>query len=233
MQHSDVGVGRRTDLNVELTALGMNCLTAGRVLAQYTQRWLVATPGEQLHVRLVPARGRLRRATEGPPVTGDWVALDANDAIVAVLERRGAIVRRAAGPVSDPQVLAANVDLALIVEPLPDPNPGRIERFVALAAAAIVGLLCAFGKSPDWTPADRRAWGRTLLSSALSFMFVTALLVASIRGSARSPELIVLLLPQSFPIALPLADKITDNGLDGLQPARLFTVLLRVVQCLH
>src|SRR4029077_4668761 len=69
MQHSDVGVDRRTDLNAELTALGTDCLTAGRVLAQYTDRWLVATPGEQLDGRLVPARGRLRRAAEGPPVT--------------------------------------------------------------------------------------------------------------------------------------------------------------------
>src|ERR1700735_517312 len=103
MQHSDVGVDRRTGLNAELTALGMDCLTAVRVLAQYTERWLVATPGEQQRVRLVPARGRLRCATDGPPVTGDWVALDADDAIVAVLDRRGAIVRRAAGPVSEAQ----------------------------------------------------------------------------------------------------------------------------------
>jgi ribosome biogenesis GTPase / thiamine phosphate phosphatase len=135
MQHSDVGVDRRTDLNAELTALGMDCLTAVRVLAQYTERWLVATPGEEQQVRLVPARGRLRRSTEGPPVTGDWVALDTDGTIVAVLERRGTIVRRAAGPVSRAQVLAANVDLALIIEALPNPNPRRIERFAALAAA--------------------------------------------------------------------------------------------------
>ena len=163
MQHSDVGVDRRTDLNSEMTALGMGYLTVGRVLAQYTERWLVATPGEQQHVRLVPARGRLRRATEGPPVTGDWVALDADDAIVAVLERRGTIVRRAAGPASDPQLLAANVDLALITEPLPNPNPRRIERFAALAAAGGVAAALILTKAdldPDaWqaaTPLARR-----------------------------------------------------------------------------
>ena len=163
MQHSDVGVDRRTDLNSDMTALGMGRLTVGRVLAQYTERWLVATPGEQQHVRLVPARGRLRRATEGPPVTGDWVALDADDAIVAVLERRGTIVRRAAGPASDPQLLAANVDLALITEPLPNPNPRRIERFAALAAAGGVAAALILTKAdldPDaWqaaTPLARR-----------------------------------------------------------------------------
>jgi ribosome biogenesis GTPase / thiamine phosphate phosphatase len=163
MQHSDVGVARRTDLNAEMTALGMGCLTVGRVIAQYTERWLVATPGERQHVRLVPARGRLRRATEGPPVTGDWVALDVDDAIVAVLERRGTIVRRAAGPASDPQLLAANVDLALITEPLPNPNPRRIERFAALAAAGGVRAALILTKAdldPDaWqaaTPLARR-----------------------------------------------------------------------------
>jgi ribosome biogenesis GTPase len=163
MQHSDVGVDRRTDLNGELTALGMDCLSAGRVLAQYSERWLVVSPGVQQHVRLVPARGRLRRATEGPPVTGDWVALDANDAIVAVLERRGTIVRRAAGPVGDGQVLAANVDLALIIEPLPNPNPRRMERVAALAAAGGVPAALILTKAdldPDaWqaaTPLARR-----------------------------------------------------------------------------
>lgn len=163
MQRSDVGVDRRTDLNAELTALGTDRLTAGRVLAQYTERWLVATPGEQRHVRLVPARGRLRRATEGPPVTGDWVAVDADDAIVAVLERRGTIARRAVGAVSEAQVLAANVDLALIVEALPNPNPRRIERFAALAAAGGVPAALILTKAdldPDaWqaaTPLVRR-----------------------------------------------------------------------------
>ncbi|HEX4032936.1 MAG TPA: ribosome small subunit-dependent GTPase A [Solirubrobacteraceae bacterium] len=164
MEYSDVGFGRRTDLDAELSALGMDNLTAARVLAQYTERWLVASPGPQQHVRLVPARGRLRRVTDGAPVTGDWVALDADDAIVAVLERRGSIVRRAAGPASDGQVLAANVDLALIVEPLPNPNARRIERFAALAAAGGVSAALILTKAdldPDaWqaaTPLARRA----------------------------------------------------------------------------
>lgn len=147
MQHSDSGVGRRPDLNAELTALGEDCLTAGRVLAQYTERWLVATPGEPQHARLVPARGRLRHAPEGAPVTGDWVALDAGDAIAAVLQRRGAIIRRAAGHTSDGQVLAANVDLALITEALPDPNPRRIDRLVALATAGDVPVALILTKA--------------------------------------------------------------------------------------
>jgi ribosome biogenesis GTPase len=45
------------------------------------------------------------------------------------------IIRRAPGEAADGQVLAVNVDLALITEPLPDPNERRLERFAALATS--------------------------------------------------------------------------------------------------
>jgi ribosome biogenesis GTPase len=198
MQHSDVGIGRRPDLNAELTSLGMDCVTAGRVLAQHTERWLVATPGEPPHVRLVPARGRLRRATEGPPVTGDWVALDADDAVVAVLERRGTIVRRAAGPVTDAQVLAANVDLALIVEPLPEPNPRRIERFAALAAAGGVPATLILTKAdldPDGWQAATPLARRVGLTDAITISATTAEGLGAVRSILTSGATAVLLGP--------------------------------------
>jgi putative ribosome biogenesis GTPase RsgA len=103
----------------------------GRVLAQHRGRWLVATDDEE-KPRLLPARGSLR---DTPPVTGDWVELDPGGAISAVLERRCTLVRRAAGDATAAEVLAANVDLALVVESLPDPNERRAERLPALALA--------------------------------------------------------------------------------------------------
>jgi len=125
------GYGRRADLDAELRQLGDASLTAGRVLAQHRGHWMVAgiDGGEP---RLLTARGRLR---EQPPVTGDWVAVDGEGEIAAVLERRGTIVRRAAGEATVAQVLAANVDLALLTAPLPEPNARQMERLVALAQA--------------------------------------------------------------------------------------------------
>lgn len=123
--------GRRADLDAELHELGDANMTAGRVLAQHRGHWMVAGAdgGEP---QLLTARGRLR---EQPPVTGDWVAVDADGEIAAVLERRGTIVRRAAGEATAAQVLAANVDLALLTAPLPEPNARQIERLAALAHA--------------------------------------------------------------------------------------------------
>ena len=131
MYSERAGLGRRPELSAELDSLGDPDLSAGRVLACHRGRWLVAEPG-RADTRLLPVRGRLRAA---PPATGDWVAIDPGGAISAVLERRGTVVRRAAGPITAAQVLAANVDLALVVEALPEPNPRRAERLVALGAA--------------------------------------------------------------------------------------------------
>ena len=73
------------------------------------------------------------------PCVGDWVAArawsDGRVTAEVVLPRRTAFVRASVSPgVSHGQVLAANVDLAVVVEGLhPEPDLGRIERFLALA----------------------------------------------------------------------------------------------------
>lgn len=75
----------------------------------------------------------------GMPVTGDWVAARAADpslAIVeAVLPRKTAFSRRAAGRREQEQPVAANIDLVFLVCGLDgDFNVRRIERYMTLAA---------------------------------------------------------------------------------------------------
>jgi ribosome biogenesis GTPase / thiamine phosphate phosphatase len=147
MNLDTAGLGRRDDLAAELAATGEPDLTPARVLAQNRGFWLIASPGEA--PRLAQARGRLRGE---PPVTGDWVGVEESGAIARVLERRGVLVRRVAESATDSQVLAANVEVALIAEPLPDPNPQRIERMAALATAGgvrVVLLLTKADLDPD------------------------------------------------------------------------------------
>jgi ribosome biogenesis GTPase len=73
----------------------------------------------------------------GAPAVGDWVAVDPREGthvIRAILPRAGALARRRPGAADSEQVVAANVDLVLIVESLErGPNPRRIERATALA----------------------------------------------------------------------------------------------------
>lgn len=72
------------------------------------------------------------------PAAGDWVALrywpDARITLEAILPRSSALIRRGAGRTSHGQVVAANVDLVVVVEPLdPEPDLARIERLLVLA----------------------------------------------------------------------------------------------------
>jgi ribosome biogenesis GTPase len=109
----------------------------GRVSAGHGRLCRVVT---ELGDFLAEPLGRLRHddAAEGPPVTGDWVVvrpLDGDRAVVlAVLPRRTAFCRKAAGSETAEQVLAANVDTALLVMGLDaDYSPRRLERYLVLA----------------------------------------------------------------------------------------------------
>jgi ribosome biogenesis GTPase len=84
----------------------------------------------------VPA-GRLRWS-DALPAVGDWVSARRVDAeltlIEAVLPRRTQFSRRAAGRAASEQVIAANIDLAVIVCGLDgDFNLRRIERYLVLS----------------------------------------------------------------------------------------------------
>src|ERR1019366_7050568 len=87
---------------------------------------------------------------------GDWVAVQPvgpdeaplQAMIHAVLPRRKMFSRRAAGDREQEQVMAANIDLALIVCGLDgDFNVRRIERYLTLAHASGVDAAIVLNKS--------------------------------------------------------------------------------------
>jgi ribosome biogenesis GTPase / thiamine phosphate phosphatase len=120
-----------------------------RVSAAHRDAWVLATPQGD---RRAVVSGRLRHEALGPadlPAVGDWVAatsptqVDDPAVIGAVLPRR-TVFRRSSGDSSrhpgarpaDEQVLAANVDVALVVAGLDhDFNLRRLERYLAVAMA--------------------------------------------------------------------------------------------------
>ena len=114
-------------------------VSAARVVAEHRHRYLVS---DGLWEGSAVLAGRLRRAATSRadlPAVGDWVTVSASDqadvaTIRALLPRRSAFVRRAAGGVTAAQVVAANVDFALITTALPaDLNRRRLERYLTLA----------------------------------------------------------------------------------------------------
>ncbi|GAA1396386.1 ribosome small subunit-dependent GTPase A [Kitasatospora putterlickiae] len=94
------------------------------------------------------------------PCTGDWAAVDLSaglpmPAVVALLPRSTAIIRKVAGKRSDGQVLAANVDTVVVAASLAaEPDLGRIERFLALAWESGAEPLVALTKADLVNDAD-------------------------------------------------------------------------------
>ena len=112
--------------------------TAGRVLAEDRGSYVAWTAvGE----RRAAVTGRFRYdAGEDPgayPAVGDWIALDATPepaAIHAVLPRRSALIRQAAGLRTAAQVVGANLDVVFVTSSLnADLNVRRLERYLATA----------------------------------------------------------------------------------------------------
>jgi ribosome biogenesis GTPase / thiamine phosphate phosphatase len=106
----------------------------GRVLSAHRAGDLVATEAGELLTR---PTGRLRHlagpGVAGLPAVGDWVAVR-DGRTHGVLPRRTAVTRRMPGTNAGEQVLAANVDLVVVVvAPGRDANPRRVERLLALA----------------------------------------------------------------------------------------------------
>jgi ribosome biogenesis GTPase len=153
------GLGWTPSLDVAFTALERSDLIPARVAAVHRGRLDLVT--EDGPLAGAPS-GRMLHAAETAadlPAVGDWVAVEpATGVIAALLPRRGGIARAAGDGRSEPQVLAANVDLALVVGSLNrDFSLRRIERFLALAADAEAESLVVLSKADLVPDAAERA----------------------------------------------------------------------------
>jgi ribosome biogenesis GTPase len=134
-----VALGWSAAWKASFAAFAAAGLEPARVLAGSRDQLRVATAAGEEEA-LVP--GRLLYHAGSPadlPCVGDWLAVRRNPPLLveAVLPRRSVFVRRAAGRRSEPQALAANVDVALLVSALDeDWSPRRLERWLALAREA-------------------------------------------------------------------------------------------------
>jgi ribosome biogenesis GTPase len=118
--------------------LGDDNVFPARVAAHHRGSYVAWSSDGELRAR---AAGRLYYENEvgAPlPAVGDWVAIARDHGgpatITAILPRRSAFVRKHAGRDSTDQVLAANVEMALLLGGLDDDfSLRRLERYVATA----------------------------------------------------------------------------------------------------
>lgn len=92
------------------------------------------------------------------PAVGDWVLIDPESTpatLVALLPRRNLLKRGAAGERYRQQILASNLDLAVLVMGLDgDFNPRRLERYLALVAGTGIEPLLVLSKADACADAE-------------------------------------------------------------------------------
>lgn len=127
-----------------------NHLAPARVVADHGQHYKIVTPDElSAHIS---GASMHNLTTTAMPKIGDWVAVEISDdtsAIIhGVLPRTNEIVRGQVGRMVDKQVVAANIDLAFIVQPLDhDFSPERLERYIFQLGAQHIGVVILLNKS--------------------------------------------------------------------------------------
>lgn len=174
-------------------------LVPARVLVQQRNLYRLVTGDGEIEGR-ISGRFAHEALDGGYPVTGDWVAVElkADVAVIAhILPRATAFTRMAAGTAKDRQVVAANVDTALLAASLnADLNLRRLERYLATAyesGAAPVILLTKADACDDPDP---------LIAEVEAIAVGVPVLAVSVRTGQGLPELSALLAPGKTAVLL-------------------------------
>lgn len=128
-------------------------------------------------------------ATVDYPTVGDWVALDTDGVIAAVLPRRSVFKRMAAdgtrngGGLDDEQIMASNVDVALLVAGLDnDFNLRRIERYLAVAWSSGISPVVVLNKADLDGDTDGRLVAVDAIAPGVAVVAVSAWTGAGLDG---------------------------------------------------
>ncbi len=134
----------------EWAAADRDGLLPARVTADHGHYFKIVTPKE-ISARLSGNAMHKSKSVDMPKI-GDWVAIEMSDETSAiihqVLPRSSEIVRGHVGRQLDKQVIAANVDLAFIVQPLDhDFSPERLERYIFQLASQNISVVILLNKA--------------------------------------------------------------------------------------
>ena len=129
----------------------LNDFEIGRVISEHKERYIVKTENGEFEAEIT---GNLRfsaKSREDFPAVGDWVALTIYDAdfsiIHKILPRFSVISRQAVGQFGEIQIIATNIDYALLVQAADrDFNINRLERYLTICNSSKVSPIIVLSK---------------------------------------------------------------------------------------
>jgi ribosome biogenesis GTPase len=130
-------LGYSQELEDYRRANGFDSLDVARVIAEHKERYVVKTEQAELDAEIL---GNLRFTAQSRadfPAVGDWVAIsvfDDNKALIhAIFPRKTLLERQAVGKKGEKQIIASNIDCALIVQSIDrDFSINRIQRYLTI-----------------------------------------------------------------------------------------------------
>ena len=130
---------------------GLDSFGVGRVISEHKERYIIKTAENEFEAEIV---GNLRFTAKNRsdfPAVGDWVAIseyEKNKVLIhAIFQRKTIIERQAVGKFGEIQIIASNIDFALIVQAVDrDFNINRIERYLTICNASNVKPIIIFSK---------------------------------------------------------------------------------------
>ena len=131
----------------------------GTVVRNTGSSYIVRTDDGQMVECRVKGNFRLKGIrTTNPVAVGDGVTVrDDGEWITAIDPRRNYIIRKASNLSKQSHILAANIDVALLVITVarPETSTTFIDRFLASAEAYSVPVVIVFNKTDDLSPEER------------------------------------------------------------------------------
>lgn len=134
-------LGYNSDLEEYRKNKNLEEFDVGRVISEHKERYLIKSDIAEFDAEIV---GNLRysaKKREDFPAVGDWVSFQSYDSEKAIIHyvfpRKNCLERQASGKHGEKQIIASNIDYALIVQSANrDFNLNRLERYLTLCNAS-------------------------------------------------------------------------------------------------
>jgi ribosome biogenesis GTPase len=131
---------------------GLKNLDAGRIIAEHKERYVVITEKGEYEAEITGNMRFTAKDRSDFPAVGDWVAVNTYDGALAIIHgifpRKTVLGRQAVGKFGEAQVIAANIDYALITLAAgQDFNINRVERYLTICYSAKVSPLIILSKT--------------------------------------------------------------------------------------
>ncbi|HRY32134.1 MAG TPA: ribosome small subunit-dependent GTPase A [Bacteroidales bacterium] len=145
-------LGYHHDIEAMGIAHKLQGFETGRIMAEHKERYIVGTACGECEAAITGNMRFTAASREDFPAVGDWVALttyESGNALIHHVYPRSSVLRRQLpGSPGEAQIIAANIDIALLVQAAGrDFNINRLERYLTICHSSGVRPLIVLSKT--------------------------------------------------------------------------------------